>query len=412
MPTIDPILDLRRYSADLVRQAAERVRERAAMGLLSQLDLALAMAQFRFRDLDDRCWFLDAYSDQWYRHDGRDWQVADGPPMVLEGADRLSVPSGEPDLDFLSIDRQGTEDDMTRSAPDTLAESVAVVRAAYEAGELSSLEAHAMLARRYLVDRSGAFWSVGVRSGSWYRFAEDGWQREVGPPDPGLLVRLQPSVGACPTCGQLAEGGGSCPRCGTSLPNDLVGLSDQAYGAVIQFMLEHVGSLPEPIASPWEPPTGYPNAEVPRVVRQIPVEGGTTAQVPDLTSSSDGWWLRWTLGPGAGQQIPLGERVRLGRGPDNEVHIESPGISRHHAVIERVGAGYQIADLGSANGTAVNGRPVSGPTPLRDGDQVTMPDAQFLVVAPPLSMAGCPACGKPLSPQAKFCGQCGAHVGR
>jgi hypothetical protein len=313
----------------------------------------------------------------------------------------LPIPSSETDLNPQSIDRQGAE-------KGTLVESAAAVRAAYEAGALSSLEAHAMLARRYLVDRSGAFWSVGVCSGGWYRFVEDAWQRAGGPPDPASLVRLQPSPAACPACGQPTEGAGSCPNCGAALPSDLVGLSDQAYGAVARFMLEHVGSLPELVAPPWEPPLVYPNAEVPRVMRQVPAEiSHPSARV---TSASDEWRLRWTYGPQAGQQVALGERVRLGRESDNDICIERPGISRHHAVIERVGSGYQITDLGSANGTRVNGQPISAPTPLHDGDQVTMHDVQFRVVAPSPPRVACPACGTPLSRQAKFCGHCGARV--
>jgi hypothetical protein len=411
MPDTDPILDLRRYTVDLVHRAAGRVRQRAAGGLLGQIDLALAMAQFRFRDLEGCPWFLDAYGGQWYRHDGCDWQGAGAPPAVLEGADGLPTPAGEFDLALESADRPGAEAEMTRAGAAALAESVALVRVAYEAGELSSLEAHALLARWFLVDRCGTFWGVGVHSGRWYRFAEDAWQQAGGPPDSQSLVRLHPSAGPCPICGQPAEGQRSCAHCGTALPGDLSGLSDQAYGAVARFVLEHAGSLPEPVASPWTPPAGYPNAEVPRVTRQAPASGSEATPGPGGGSPPDGGRLRWTKGPNAGQHILLGERVRLGRGPDNEVCIESPGVSRHHAVIEWAGGGYQIADLGSANGTRVNGRPISGPTPLRNGDQVTMQDVQFLVVAPSLSAIACPACGSSLSTGAKFCGQCGARVG-
>jgi pSer/pThr/pTyr-binding forkhead associated (FHA) protein len=62
------------------------------------------------------------------------------------------------------------------------------------------------------------------------------------------------------------------------------------------------------------------------------------------------------------------ERVRIGRSPENEVQIDSMAVSRTHCVIERVGDGWVVDDLGSNNGTFVNGARVTGKAPVRDGD--------------------------------------------
>ncbi len=65
--------------------------------------------------------------------------------------------------------------------------------------------------------------------------------------------------------------------------------------------------------------------------------------------------------------------VRVGRGAeDNDVAapIEYKSISRNHLEIRREGAGYRVADLGSANGILLNGEMVDGSIHLDDGDKI------------------------------------------
>ncbi|MBZ0268736.1 FHA domain-containing protein [bacterium] len=50
--------------------------------------------------------------------------------------------------------------------------------------------------------------------------------------------------------------------------------------------------------------------------------------------------------------------VTIGRNPDADIFLDNTGISRDHALIERTPGGYQICDLGSANGTYLNEQPV------------------------------------------------------
>jgi len=47
-------------------------------------------------------------------------------------------------------------------------------------------------------------------------------------------------------------------------------------------------------------------------------------------------------------------------------------VSRRHAQLRFQDDGLIIEDLGSANGTLVNGRPISEPTLIQDGDEVTL----------------------------------------
>lgn len=50
--------------------------------------------------------------------------------------------------------------------------------------------------------------------------------------------------------------------------------------------------------------------------------------------------------------------VMIGRDPTSDIFLDNTGISRSHARIERTPGGYQIEDLGSANGTFINDRQI------------------------------------------------------
>ena len=57
----------------------------------------------------------------------------------------------------------------------------------------------------------------------------------------------------------------------------------------------------------------------------------------------------------------------IGRDPECDLRLDNTAVSRHHARIERRGASYVLRDLGSANGTYVNGMAISL-WPIRPGD--------------------------------------------
>lgn len=69
--------------------------------------------------------------------------------------------------------------------------------------------------------------------------------------------------------------------------------------------------------------------------------------------------------------------TRIGRGIENEIVIVSKLSSREHAVIHREGRRSNIEDLGSTNGTFLNGERVQGSIPLRDGDQLLIGGLKF-----------------------------------
>jgi hypothetical protein len=74
-----------------------------------------------------------------------------------------------------------------------------------------------------------------------------------------------------------------------------------------------------------------------------------------------------------GKRVPLGEKtVTIGRLADCDIVLSDPNVSRHHAEVRPRGDGFEVADLGSTNGTRVNGTTVSGGRQLVDGDEITV----------------------------------------
>lgn len=68
--------------------------------------------------------------------------------------------------------------------------------------------------------------------------------------------------------------------------------------------------------------------------------------------------------------------VTLGRG-DVEIRLEDPFSSGRHARIERQGNVFVVEDLGSTNGTFLNGEPLRGIQPLHHGDRIRIGDSEF-----------------------------------
>ncbi|MEA2271416.1 MAG: type transport system ATP-binding protein [Solirubrobacteraceae bacterium] len=112
-------------------------------------------------------------------------------------------------------------------------------------------------------------------------------------------------------------------------------------------------------------------------------------------------------GPKAGTEVAVGGQVVIGRDPGAaDVTLEDdPDVSRRHAAFSLAGGGVTVEDLGSTNGTLVNGQRLSGTVPLKNGDKVQVGDTVIEIriageavvetvgapAAPPPSAAGAPA---------------------
>ena len=104
-----------------------------------------------------------------------------------------------------------------------------------------------------------------------------------------------------------------------------------------------------------------------------PVRGGSPQYAPGirLTLSLKGQHVQ--------SYIFDKNEVTIGRDPYNDVYVDNPGVSRSHFKIDRGETGeWRVTDLGSANGTYLNDRPVKVGT-LRDGDVVQFGKYSVLV---------------------------------
>jgi pSer/pThr/pTyr-binding forkhead associated (FHA) protein len=88
-------------------------------------------------------------------------------------------------------------------------------------------------------------------------------------------------------------------------------------------------------------------------------------------------------GPTVGKIFPLdAEEITIGRDAINIIAINDAEVSRKHARMELRGSAYVIQDLGSTNGTFINGTRVSGMQVLNPGDTVSFGEGIVLVYEP------------------------------
>jgi DNA-binding NarL/FixJ family response regulator len=84
------------------------------------------------------------------------------------------------------------------------------------------------------------------------------------------------------------------------------------------------------------------------------------------------------------------ERSTIGKGPENHVPLADDATASHlHAVLERFAAGWCVTDLGSSNGTWVNGERIWATRRLRHGDEIRVGQTR-LVFRDPLGASGAP----------------------
>jgi hypothetical protein len=110
-------------------------------------------------------------------------------------------------------------------------------------------------------------------------------------------------------------------------------------------------------------------------------------------------------GPNAGQTIFIeGTEVIIGRETTNEIVISDPEVSRKHVRLQLQGANFVIEDLGSTNGTSVNGQRLVGPYILRPGEMITLGEHTHILfeavtVDPDATIASVKPTPQPYAPQ-------------
>lgn len=84
------------------------------------------------------------------------------------------------------------------------------------------------------------------------------------------------------------------------------------------------------------------------------------------------------------------ERMTIGRRPTNDIHIDNLAISGQHAVIKSIGRDAFLEDLGSTNGTVVNGKQITQHL-LQHGDIIELGKYQLRYINPAATDASSPA---------------------
>jgi len=86
------------------------------------------------------------------------------------------------------------------------------------------------------------------------------------------------------------------------------------------------------------------------------------------------------VGHASGRRYVVGSEIELGRGSGSPIELLDDGVSRQHARVRRTGDGYTIEDLGSRNGTFVNGERITEAT-LNFGDKIAVGSRTVLLFA-------------------------------
>lgn len=161
----------------------------------------------------------------------------------------------------------------------------------------------------------------------------------------GRTLKRPVSSSECPQCkSDIYPNDRFCSQCGTALPEE--DTEEKSH------------PLPEPIM----------------VNRSTTKPSGLIADVK--------WVLKEMSGTHPGKLFPLDGKITMGRSQSNEVWINNSNASRRHSSIEPTDDGHvMVTDLGSTNGTWVNGRRIGETVVLQSGDQLVVGDTEFEVVA-------------------------------
>jgi pSer/pThr/pTyr-binding forkhead associated (FHA) protein len=119
-----------------------------------------------------------------------------------------------------------------------------------------------------------------------------------------------------------------------------------------------------------------------RVVRTLLRDLRAAAREPTTTMGR----LVVVASPGAepptGHVFALDAITTLGRDVNNAIVVEDPFASAEHAALTFRGSAWYVEDLGSTNGTFVNGQPVSGVATIAFGDELQVGQVRFRLERP------------------------------
>jgi pSer/pThr/pTyr-binding forkhead associated (FHA) protein len=172
----------------------------------------------------------------------------------------------------------------------------------------------------------------------------------------------------CPKCKSpvARDGQRFCYRCGNDLNAyyDSLNLKVSASGA--DDPLWDAASTP---STPKENPESVP-AQLPDSTVVLEANAfKTVTETPEAPPSTASLKILLPTGDVFDREVTNAE-TQIGKGPRNDVVIADPAVSTAHAMIRREGSSFTITDIGSRNGTYVNGDRVGETRPLNHGDVI------------------------------------------
>jgi len=129
---------------------------------------------------------------------------------------------------------------------------------------------------------------------------------------------------------------------------------------------------PEPaaVSSATPAPTREATADDPTVMQEVSAEDLEGVDVGQGVAHRQAEAVFWLV-TGDGTRVPVEEPVTVGRGDDNTIVLsQDRQVSRHHARVSVAGDSLRLEDLGSANGTFLNGERVKDAQTIGPGDEV------------------------------------------
>lgn len=220
--------DLRKYPAEIVQSMAATIKFELEAGVLTLEQLTDALSDLKFRDGSGAYWTQMPRSGQWYHYENNVWNRTDGVPSASEGL--ASIAMWAPTIPEKSSSAKTVIAGRTASnAHEFMKNRIENIAQRYNAGEISSLAAHSLVANVFLMDQAFHFWAPGFQTENWYVFENAKWQQKDSPPDLGTLIDSNSQ--------ELAE---------------------EIDKATLDFLSAMAGNLPEPVTDPWNPPSGIP----------------------------------------------------------------------------------------------------------------------------------------------------------
>lgn len=185
---------------------------------------------------------------------------------------------------------------------------------------------------------------------------------------------------ACPKCKAIVsrEGQRFCYRCGHDLREFYESLNvkvkdDSLASKTVMFGSPGKPQPPGPSGNTGEQPKAKNTGEqMPALdtVAMDPVEITAESQ-PAASETEQKATLRIILPTGDVFDRELNRtETQMGKGPRNDIVIADPAVSASHALIKVEGKTYTVSDLGSRNGTFLNGEKIDGPRNLNHGDVI------------------------------------------